>query len=82
MTVVQDHPRAFWHPVADEELARYVGLVRARLASKVTFEEAMRSAYEAALCSPDFLFLHEARGPLDDHALAARLSYFLWNSDS
>ncbi|MDR3406763.1 MAG: DUF1592 domain-containing protein [Chthoniobacter sp.] len=73
-------PRAFRHPVATEEVARYVGLVRTRLAAKVTFEEAMRTAYEAVLCSPDFLFLHEPRGPLDDHALAARLSYFLWNS--
>lgn len=40
----------------------------------------MRTAYQAALCSPDFLFLHEPRGPLEDHALASRLSYFLWNS--
>ncbi|TCO86863.1 cytochrome c [Chthoniobacter flavus] len=73
-------PRAFRHPVGDEEVARYVGLVRGRLAAKVTFEEAMRNAYQAALCSPDFLFLHEPRGPLEDHALASRLSYFLWDS--
>src|SRR6185312_14587391 len=53
---------------------------RGRLAAKVTFEEAMRNAYQAALCSPDFLFLHEPRGPLEDHALASRLSYFLWDS--
>jgi hypothetical protein len=73
-------PRAFRHPVSNDEVARYAGLVRERLAAKVTFEEAMRSAYEAALCSPDFLFLHETRGPLEDHALASRLSYFLWDS--
>lgn len=73
-------PRAFRHPVSNEEVDRYVGLVRERLATKVTFEEAMRTAYQAALCSPDFLFLHEPRGPLEDHALASRLSYFLWNS--
>lgn len=73
-------PRAFRRPVTAEEVARYVGLVRDRLAAKVSFEEAMRTAYQATLCSPDFLFLHEPRGPLEDHALASRLSYFLWNS--
>jgi mono/diheme cytochrome c family protein len=73
-------PRAFRHPVTAEEVGRYVGLVSERLAAKVTFEEAMRTAYQAVLCSPDFLFLHEPRGPLDAHALASRLSYFLWNS--
>jgi hypothetical protein len=32
------------------------------------------------LCSPGFLYLEEAPGALDDNALAARLSYFLWNA--
>jgi hypothetical protein len=33
------------------------------------------------LCSPKFLFKQEGEsGPLDDYALAARMSYFLWNS--
>ena len=40
----------------------------------------MRTAYKAALCSPDFLFLKEPAGALDHWALASRLSYFLWNS--
>ncbi len=40
----------------------------------------MRWAYRAALCSPDFLYHVEPAGELDDHALACRLSYFLWNS--
>jgi len=73
-------PRAFRRPIVEEELARYVGLVRERLAAKVTFEEAMRAAYQAALCAPDFLFLREPRGALDDFALASRLSYFLWDT--
>ncbi|MEJ7593755.1 MAG: DUF1592 domain-containing protein, partial [Planctomycetaceae bacterium] len=42
--------------------------------------EGMRTAYKAALCSPDVLFLQETPGRLDDWALASRLSYFLWNS--
>ena len=44
------------------------------------FETAMRWAYRAALCSPDFLYHVEPAGKLDDHALACRLSYFFWNS--
>ena len=33
------------------------------------------------LCSPKFLFKHEgASGTLDEYAIAARMSYFLWNS--
>src|SRR6478672_3525747 len=40
----------------------------------------MLAAYKAALCSPDFLFLREPVGRLDDWAVASRLSYFLWNS--
>jgi hypothetical protein len=32
------------------------------------------------LCSPDFLYHIEPARELDDHALACRLSYFLWNS--
>jgi len=38
------------------------------------------ASYQAALCSPDFLFLKEPPGELDPWAMASRLSYFLWNS--
>ena len=41
----------------------------------------MIAAYSAVLCSPAFVTLEEKPGPLDDYALAARLSYFLWNSE-
>jgi hypothetical protein len=73
-------PRAFRRPVGADEVARYVGLVKERLTEGDMFELAMRTAYQAALCSPDFLFLREPAGKLDDWAIAARLSYFLWNS--
>ncbi|HEX7897843.1 MAG TPA: DUF1592 domain-containing protein [Planctomycetota bacterium] len=72
--------RAFRRPVPAGEVERYLAPVRERLNANVTFEEAMRAAYKAALCSPDFLFLRERPGPLDAYALASRLSYFLWNS--
>jgi hypothetical protein len=40
----------------------------------------MIAGYTAVLCSPEFVYLQEKPGPLDDFALAARLSFFLWNS--
>lgn len=72
--------RAFRRPVEPGEIARYLRLVKARLDAKLCFQDAMRTGYKAVLCSPDFLFFHEKPGPLDDHALACRLSYFLWSS--
>lgn len=81
-------PRAFRRPVEPEELAEYVKVAHERLAAGDYFESAMRAAYRIALCSPDFIFLNEPPGSadpkdpmaLDQHATAARLSYFLWNS--
>lgn len=73
-------PRLFRRPVAKAQLARYVAIVQERLAAGDCFEDAMRMAYTAALCSPEFLFRIETPGKLDDYAVATRLSYFLWNS--
>ena len=73
-------PRAFRRPVSEEERHRFTALVVQKLAAKVSFEDAMKCAYRVALCSPEFLYLREPAGQLDDHALAARLSFFLWNS--
>src|SRR6185436_3978737 len=42
--------------------------------------DAMIAGYTAVLCSPDFVCLEEKPGPLNDHALASRLAFFLWNS--
>lgn len=73
-------PRAFRRPVADDVRRAYVAKVDERLRAGDCFETALRWAYRAALCAPDFLYHVEPPGPLDDHALACRLSYFLWNS--
>ena len=73
-------PRAFRRPVSLEIRKQYVERVAARLKEGDCFEVAMRWAYRAALASPDFLYHVEPAGKLDDHALASRLSYFLWNS--
>ncbi len=72
--------RAFRRPVSKDELADYQTIVAERMQSGAAFEDSMRSAYREALSSPDFLLLREAPGPLDAHALAARLSFFLWSS--
>lgn len=73
-------PKAFRRPVDQRTVFAYTGKVAERLAAGDCFELAMRWACQAALCSPDFLYHVEPAGKLDDHALACRLSYFLWNS--
>ena len=73
-------PKAFRRPVPDAVRAQYVAKVDERLKAGDCFETAMRWAYRAALCSPDFIYHMEPAGKLDDDALACRLSYFLWNS--
>ncbi len=73
-------PKAFRRPVPPATRMAYAAKVAERLAAGDCFELAMRWAYRAALCSPDFLYHVEPSGPLDDHALACRLSYFLLDS--
>jgi len=72
--------KAFRRPVTDATLAPYVALAKAELADGASFEDALRTAYIAVLCAPNFLYLQEPPGTLDDDALASRLSYFLWSS--
>jgi hypothetical protein len=72
--------RAFRRTITDEDVKPYIALVEAKLAEKRTFEQAVRAGLTAILVAPDFLFLRESPGPLDDFALANRLSYFLWSS--
>lgn len=72
-------PKAFRRPVPDGLVAEYVGRVHTALDAGVPFHEAMRDTYKAILCSPHFLLLQETPGPLDSHAIASRMAYFLWN---
>jgi Protein of unknown function (DUF1592)/Protein of unknown function (DUF1588)/Protein of unknown function (DUF1587)/Protein of unknown function (DUF1585)/Protein of unknown function (DUF1595)/Planctomycete cytochrome C len=73
-------PKAFRRPVGDEKIAPYLKLAQAELASGSSFYDAMMTGYVAVLCSPDFLYLKEPVGKLDDFAIASRLSYMLWSS--
>ncbi len=73
--------RAYRRPVNDEaEVRRFLPVFRDAIARGNDFTDALIAAYTAVLCSPEFLCLPEEPGRLDDHALATRLSLFLWNS--
>ncbi|MFN3326674.1 MAG: DUF1592 domain-containing protein [Bryobacteraceae bacterium] len=73
--------RAYRRPPAEREVHKYLAIIRHRLAAEPNdFAEAMLAGYTAVLCSPGFLYLEEEPGPLNPYALAARLSYFLWNT--
>jgi hypothetical protein len=73
-------PRAFRRPVEELEIQRYLALFQERRAGGLGFAAAMHATYTAVLSSPDFVFVDEPPGRLDDHALATRLALFLWNS--
>lgn len=77
-------PRAFRRSIDDTQLTRYVGLGQQALKEGQPFEKALRRSLKGILCAPEFLFLEEPVADdsrfIDDYALAARLSYFLWSS--
>ena len=72
--------RAFRRNVTADDVAPFVAIVQAKLDGGYTFELAVRAALKGVLISPEFLFLRERPGKLDDFSLACRLSYFLWNT--
>jgi hypothetical protein len=72
--------RAFRRTVTDDDLKPFLARVKAKLQSGYSFEQAVRVGLKSILVSPEFLFLREKPGKLDDFALASRLSYFLWSS--
>lgn len=73
-------PRAFRRPVMETEAKPFVALMAKSLEAGQTFESALRCGIKGVLASPKFLYFREAPGPLDDYALASRLSYFLWST--
>jgi hypothetical protein len=81
--------RAFRRPLSADEKARYVALYTGAATTTAAFADGIRIAIEALLQSPNFLYHVEADAappvagalvPLDSYQLAARLSFFLWNS--
>ena len=82
-------PRIYREGLSEREIARHLDLFNATREGGGGNFEALRVALKAALVSPRFLFREETRTdkvggvksyPLDDFALANRLSYFLWSS--
>jgi len=81
--------RAYRRPVRPEELDKLVALVRRAQDDGDAWPEALKAAMKATLVSPFFLYRVEGQpdpndagrvADLNDHALASRLSYFLWSS--
>ncbi len=80
-------PRAYRQPVSEADVERLLGVYAAAAAAD-GFEMGVQVALQTVLQSPLFLY-HVERGEpsasagprrLTDYELAARLSYFLWNS--
>lgn len=83
--------RAYRQPVDEATLDRLCGFAKVvdEREKAQGFEQGIAEALTAVLASPRFLFRAEAQPspddaarivPLDDFALASRLSYFLWSS--
>ena len=82
--------RAFRRPADDKTIAKLVTIAADEYAQPgKTFEAGVGRAMVAVLASPRFLFRIEEAEPgvgkgqfplIDEHALASRLSYFLWCS--
>ena len=66
--------------MTDDAIKPFLALVKTKLAAKQSFEQAIRVGLLAVMMSPEFLFLREPPGKLDDFVLASRLSYFLWST--
>ncbi len=77
-------PRAFRRPVTDKEIEDLTNLSVPSLKARRGFLASARIPLRAILISPETLFLTNETQPeestLTDHALASRLSYFLWRS--
>lgn len=72
--------RAFRRPLEPNEADPFISLGREALEQGRDFEDAVKLSLRGVLTSPQFLLLAERPGPLEDHAIAARLSYFLWST--
>ncbi|HXU81656.1 MAG TPA: DUF1592 domain-containing protein [Polyangia bacterium] len=78
--------RAYRRPLTTRERDDLGGYYRSlRAETGLTHDEAMRDTLVAVLMSPDFCYRIDVVEPgsaraLSDHALASRLSYFLWSS--
>lgn len=69
--------KAFRRPTQRTEIKPYQDLYNSEKKNGASVEEALRTAVAAIFCAPDFIYLKESQGKLNDLELANRLSYFL-----
>ena len=72
-------PKAFRRPVTDKEIESFVSLAKPHHPKDQPMHKMVRAP--CGPCSVRHSSLYAGQpGPLDDHALASRLSYFLWKT--
>lgn len=69
--------KAFRRPVTSSDVSPYLKLYEEERKNGGEIEDSLKTAIIAIFCSPNFLYLQETPGRLDDYQLASRLSYFL-----
>ncbi|MEL6106143.1 MAG: DUF1592 domain-containing protein, partial [Planctomycetota bacterium] len=79
-TLTRFAKRVFRRDIAPEELEPLMALAKKTIEEERPYEQTIRVPMLSMLTSPEFLLLGGQPGKLDDHALASRLSYFLWKS--
>ncbi|MDB4632117.1 DUF1592 domain-containing protein [bacterium] len=72
--------QALGRKVTEKEIDDLVALAKPGLEKGLGFVASVRIPLRAILVSPELLFQSGAAGVLGDHAIARRLSYFLWRS--
>lgn len=72
--------RAYRRETTAADVAPFVALFEERMQAGLSFTEAMVASYTAVLASPNFVFVDDQPGALNDYALATRLALFLSNS--
>ena len=73
--------KLFRRPVSEAEMQQVYTHTKKEFAQGRSIYSGLQAGIRGMLCSPNFLYKQEgALGPLDQHAIASRMSYFLWNS--
>ena len=73
--------KLFRRPVSDAEMQQVFAQAKQEFALGRSFYSGLQAGIRGMLCSPHFLYKQEgATESLDEYAIAARMSYFLWNS--
>ncbi|MSU64895.1 MAG: DUF1592 domain-containing protein [Opitutus sp.] len=73
--------RAYRRPVHEADVQLFLALIKQRREAGLGFAGSVLAGYTAVLSSPQFVFVDEQPGRLDDPALATRLALLLWNSE-